>query len=532
MKKLFLLLLLPLWVHSQTNVKTIGPSSSGRYSGDGNPTFKVNVLNNSLYLNNLDGVVWNYTRYTSTTGKWTVASDSSAIRDIKGGASGVPGPAGPQGPVGPAGPQGIPGPAGAKGDTGAQGIQGIQGIQGPVGPAGPTGPMGPQGPPGSGSGGESPYIYVKPHGSQQTLAQAGIPTSNYPGITVTSSDMVDYANLQYAMYQQEQTGKPIVLIAKTYYVNRSIQSGKQHWYVVIEGNYAKIQTTNGDPFTVFGRPQPIDNGEANVMINAIWDIENLRIYGSNTQVGIEPGPTYGTEGSGSWFKSISANGLKEAIHLRFCLNADIFKPSAANCASGWIADMGNWPGATNSNSQSNNTRIYKPRFYGTGTQPFAIKYFAASGGVVDQPIVEGGGTLAAGIIFDGNNSSVVKDGNIINGYHFENVNGATEGAVKVRMSGRFGLDGFYGQYPTIIVDAAGAGNFELDVSNVVYAVGKNGKLFRNTNTGTTWTGGFNTWQNGAITNSNFPSLFEGTPPSLCGGVGCGSNKFKLFETPR
>lgn len=408
---------------------------------------------------------------------------------------------------------------------------GVPGQKGDPGTPGKDGVC-PSCPPTSGSSIETPFIYVKPYGSAATLSQAGIPTSNYSGFVVTSSDMVDWANLQQAVIDQEKTGKVIELIAKTYYVNKSIQAGKNQMYVVIRGNYAKISTTNSVAYTILGRPSPTDNGDANIMIQAIWNVENITFTGSNTQVGIEPGPTYGVEGSGSLFSQLQFNGLKEAIHTRFCLNADIIKPAFSNCVSGAIVDMGNWNGATNANSQSNNVRIYKPRWYGGGNQDAAIKYIAASGGIVDQPIVEGGGTLRVGIEYDGKGSTVVKDGSIINGYHFENVNGATEAALKVRfLGGRFKHDGYFGQYSTIVADLGSTGGYlEYDLTGMVYAVPKNNKLFRNS--GCTFTGGFNTYQSGAITNTNFKTLFEGTPVDICGGIGCGYNRYKIVETPR
>jgi len=457
----------------------------------GKPTIVAPTLG-SYSVDFTNKQVWRST--SKTTAQWTLETDTNIIKMYLGGRDGK---------------------------DGKDGINGRDGVC-------------PSCPPTSGGGStaETPFIYVKPYGSAATLAQAGIPTSNYTGFTVTSSDMVDWANLQQAVIDQEKTGKVIELIAKTYYVNRSVQAGKYQSFVVIRGNYAKIATTNSTAFAVLGRPSPTDNGDANVMIQSIWNIENITFTGANTQVGVEPGPTYGVEGSGSLFSQLQFNGLKEAIHTRFCLNADIIKPAFSNCVSGAIIDMGNWTGADNANSQSNNVRIYKPRWYGGGSQDAAIRYLAASGGVVDQPIIEGGGTLRVGIEFDGKASNVVKDGAIINGYHFENVNGATEAALKVRFAGgRFKHDGYFGQYSTIVADIGSAsGNMEYDLTGMVYAVPKNGKLFRNANS--TYTGGFNTYQGGAITNTNFKTLFEGTPVDICGGIGCGNNRYKIVETPR
>lgn len=520
MKKLLLLLLLiPALTFGQLDMKLI--SKGPVYTGTGTPT-RTGYNNTSLYLNLTDNSVW---VYNSSTLKWAKSVDQNQINFVIA-TVGPQGPAGPQGNpgqsiTGPVGPQGVPG-------ISVTGPQGPQGIQGPVGPVGPMGPAGS----GSGSSVETPYIYVKPHGSAQTLSQAGIPTSNYPGITVTVNDMVDYCNLQFAISTQSQNGKPIVLIQKDYFINRGLTAAKFHYYVMIQGNYARLNTTNADAFAILSKPSPVDNNEANIMAMSVWDIENLRLNGSLTQTGIEPGPSYGVEGNGSWFKSISANSLKTAMHLRFSLNADIFKPAATNCTTGWVFDMGNWPGADNANSQSNNGRLYRPRWYGGGIQDAAAKFIAVSGGITDQPIIEGGGTLRVGIEVDGKGSTVVKDNAIINGYHNENVNGMTEAAYKVTMlGGRAKLDGYYGQYPCMIVDAKSlTGNFEFEISNIYYARAKAGKLFKGSLV--TWIGGMNGYESGAITNANFPSLFSGTAPRLCGGIGCGYDMFKLDEFPR
>ena len=359
-------------------------------------------------------------------------------------------------------------------------------------------------------------VFVHPRGNGDVI----------PG----SSDTYDYRNLQKGIKWAQEQGRKLVLLGKTYYINRRLQVDKYNLYFNLDGNYATIKTTNSDPFVLIDRPVPTDNSDANVMINTIFNVENLKLEGSSTQVGIRPGPTYG-DGEGSYFKHIKGKGLKLVMDLEFCLNADIIKPSAVNCLNGWKVQFGQRWGGNNSNSQSNNVRIYKPRFYAPANAQYGIYYFGCSGGVIDEPIIEGFKT-DVGIYCDGNSSTVVKTFNIINGYHYECVNGSTTAALKVRLAGgKASLDGFYGQYPTIVADmGATIGYMEFEFKNMAYAVPLAGKLFNNE--GCTWEGEFSTYQSGAIKNSNFASLVKGVPVSLCGGDSCGSNRFKINEIPR
>jgi len=90
-------------------------------------------------------------------------------------------------------------------------------------------------------------------------------------------------------------------------------------------------------------------------------VDGVTFYGSPSQKGIEPGPGYGCT-----FTNLKFYGLGTAIHMRFSLHAKVNNCQAINCNDGFVADYGNWSGATISNSQSNHTqfegcRIYMPQ---------------------------------------------------------------------------------------------------------------------------------------------------------------------------
>jgi hypothetical protein len=134
---------------------------------------------------------------------------------------------------------------------------------------------------------------------------------------------------------------------------------------------------------------------------------------------------------------------------------------------------------------------------------------------------------------DGQSSTVVKDFTIRN-THFECTNGATEACIKVRMhSGIVTIEKVYGQYAAILADiGATVGYVTADISFISYWVPKNGKSFNNAgNVG--WI--FRSLENPFVTSTpstTVPTWFNGTVPSLCGGVGCGSNRFFYTGVPR
>lgn len=385
--------------------------------------------------------------------------------------------------------------------------------------------------------------------SQTTFAGAGYSQaqvdSGWPGIGAVTTDMIDWAAWQLAVIDACQNGKTIVAYGN-YYVNKSIQAEDFFESLVIQGGYAQIWTTNSTAYDVIGRPAPADNNEALIMTNSMIKITDLQIstlVPNNNQVGIELGPSYG-----SVYDGVRVVEMAEAIHLRFALNTTVRNCFAFGCDIGWTADMGDWTGATNSNSQSNVTTFTHCRAYMTGGD-YAFGIFAASGCEVNTCIIEGTQcenaidydalgsvnvynfsvsnihvecsfdseagaasstsntltvgshtfTVAAGLNFptgypirlssagNGYMEGTVTSYNAGTGGLVVNITsvpagaggpytnwaavimlGCTNAAVKIRgLAGIFSLDGAYGQYASILVDAeATLSNFNVHIAHV------------------------------------------------------------------
>jgi hypothetical protein len=361
-----------------------------------------------------------------------------------------------------------------------------------------------------------------------TFAQLGISQStintNYPGTGATVADNVDWAAWQMAVKSATLNGGSVKARGGIYYIgSKSITLEKYSKFFEIDGSYAKLISTGTAP--IFSRPSPTDNGDANTMVDLRCTFKNLVLKGTSSQIGIDIGPSYG-----AYYQNIMGETLFEAIHLRFALRTTVDNCFATNCVNGWVADKGNWAGATNFNSQSNHTTFRSCRYFGNGD--VAIKIIAASGCVVEDCIVEGF-QVRVGVEMDGQSSTVVKDFTIRN-THFECTNGATEACIKVRMhSGIVTIEKVYGQYAAILADiGATVGYVTADISFISYWVPKNGKSFNNAgNVG--WI--FRSLENPFVTSTpstTVPTWFNGTVPSLCGGVGCGSNRFFYTGIPR
>lgn len=364
--------------------------------------------------------------------------------------------------------------------------------------------------------------------ANQTFAQRGINqdtiNKNYPGINATTSDYVDWAAWQMAVKAASSAGGTVIAKGGTYYVgSKSIMLEKYSKYFQIDGSYSKLISTGTAP--IFSRPSPNDNSDANLMIDLRCTFKNLVLKGTSSQIGIDIGPTYG-----AYYQNIMGETLGECIHLRFALRTTVDNCFATNCNVGWVADRGNWSGSSNSNSQSNHTTFKSCRYFGAGDAAF--KVIAASGVVVEDCIIEGF-SVRAGIDFDGQSSTVVKDFTVRN-THFECTQGATEAFIKVRMgNGIVTIDKVFGQYGAILADiGATTGYITAEISHVSYWVFKNGKAFNNAGA-VGWILKYNENPlNTQTPTTTVPTWFSGTAVQNCGGPGCGSNRFYFLGVPR
>jgi len=173
--------------------------------------------------------------------------------------------------------------------------------------------------------------------------------------------------------------------------------------------------------------------------------------------------------------------------------------------------IGNWSGASGSNSQSNSTVVNSARYYMTNNTAIAHKIFSCSG-VWDRNLIIEGTDCSIGIDMDGNSSTVVKDHHI-EGLHFEVTNGAVIAAIRERMAGGIAtLDGAFGQYASVLMDAgASPGYISPKISNVPYWVPRASKYFNNAGT-CYWDVDWNDNMFDAI--NTIPLRFSGIPVTL------------------
>lgn len=382
-----------------------------------------------------------------------------------------------------------------------------------------------------------PYVTPDNYGAKNqliTLGELGMSqakiNSVYPGLGCTPGTTADAAAWRKALSKAATTGKMVIAFGTYFFGNDSVILPKFFRVITIYGSpYINVTGTNGSP--VFTRPRPTDNGDANMMIGAFVNIMGLQIGcqtgGLANRIGIDIGPTYN-----SMYTHVDCFSLAEAIHLRFALNTKVFMCEAQYCTIGWTADMGNWPGAGNANSQSNETTFEHCRFNASYNSDYAFGIYAVSLNVVQSCIIEGE-RVRVGIDYDSKGSTVVK-GMKIDNIHFECVNGATEAFIKARLSGgELTVSRIFGQYPAVMVDASSSGGTYpfVEVAYVQYWVPHpTGKYFKNT--GCNWALNYN--DNFSSSAADFKNMFSGTQPNYCPGPngGCGGNTYTALLTPR
>lgn len=426
MYKLILLLLLPFYLMAQN------PYRDEYYTYVGKPTFVAKTLN-ALSIDYTNRKIWRSTSVTYAS--WSSETNPNILNKYF--------PAG-GGTVGPQGPKGD------KGDTGATGAQGPQGIQGQSGPTGLTGPQGvcPSCPPSG--GGSFPFTVV--------IAAAGD----------------DRANIQAAINKNASDNIPVYLIGN-FDISGEITVNKTNYRLTMFMYGAKITASNNTAFTFFKRTMPVDNSDANIYINATFMLYGGELLGYQNQNGWDLGASYMSR-----YQDMSGQNLNEFIHLRFALNTTVENCKSTECINPFIADIGNWVGADNANSQSNHSTFNHCKAYMPPNGNVAFYSFACSGIVVSQSIIEGF-KCVNGIWFNSNNSNVVRDGTI-ESTHFECVNGASNAFIKLNYSaGVITINKIYGQYPALLLDAQGGEFTFVNVTAVPWFVSNAaGKLIKRT----------------------------------------------------
>jgi hypothetical protein len=221
------------------------------------------------------------------------------------------------------------------------------------------------------------------YGSPEVTVTPTPPPADGLAITVMPTGGDDRATLQSALDAAFIQGRPIALYGKIYKVSNTIWIEKDFRNLQIRGYGAEIQTMNNNTFTILKRRDPVDNNEAlNTMVNAMYHIDGLILYGTNAQIGFEPGPSYS-----STYENMVFLGLGTGMYLRFSLATDVRQMQFVNCVNGLIIGYGNWPLANNFNSQSNHTTATKIRCYMPSNGNVAIGVYACSGVEISHSMV-------------------------------------------------------------------------------------------------------------------------------------------------
>lgn len=260
--------------------------------------------------------------------------------------------------------------------------------------------------------------------------------------------------------------------------------------LVIDGNGSTIAPAIGNTLSQLMIRSASTQSEAlNTMQSQAFIFKNICFDGRGSGVGLDLAATYGSS-----IENCKFQALTEGLHLRFCLMTRVVSCLTVGISGiAFVADKGNWTGASNSNSQSNHTRFEQCRVFNSNGAYAAFALYAASGIVIDQCISEGSQPNYH-IFFDSQCSSVVKDFTMRN-THLES--SATVAGIKLRLSGGYArITGLYSQYDQILIDAEAASGYpHLYVEDVPWLTG--GTTFKTLGTAVIWS--FNeVWQGDTI----------------------------------
>lgn len=504
-KKLLLLLLLPYFVLAQTDVNKHGK----HYSGKGAPT-----SNNAAIFKNL---AFLDTYVNIETGEAYVYMGAVKLWQLQPNLFGT-------------------------GRDGRDGIDGRNGVDGKDGVC-------PTCPPTSG-GAMTGYKVHNPHlievagtiyvqGTNSQTATVASMAAAYPGSTfpIVSTDNYDWANLQYAIHLEQLSGKEIMIYGKFQIpTSKMWDLGKTNYRLVIRGTFAEIASYGSLVFngSVVGRPLPIDNADANQMIQAVYDIQNLTIIAQKQQVGFRPMPSYS-----SYFKSIRVKNASVGIKLEFNLNAVLELCDVSGSDSAFVITYGKDWGGTTANSQSNHTEVRHGHANGGSSGVLGkvgFGCYASSGVRFNDCIAEWFGFEKS---FDINflNSTVVKTGSIVNN-HAEGILGnrgcpSGDAYYFIRMIGTYVINNSFMQYAGCMINAGGSpGYLNLIIEQTPWKVATpDGKLF--VNAGNCWW--HFSWSEAFQNPNNFTQYWyvgafpggTGVATTLSGGFASGINKWSM-----
>lgn len=401
-------------------------------------------------------------------------------------------------------------------------------------------------------GGSDYFITPQLYGalnSTATFASLGINQSTinatYPGTGAVTTDTVDWAALQYAINESLSTGKALRTYG-VYYINKGlvVQPTGYETEWTWEGNGATVQSTNNNTFTLItvGTPTqqettPLLPTDAMWLVNNTYNISRLKVRIDTNQTGFNFGPSYSSQFSQLL---VFGNNGGTGIKAQFNLNATFSNCNIRGCLYGFRLSSGDtlWTSATTSNSQCNHTvfqncRISWQSLVVPGEIGFDI--VDSSGVGIYDSIIEGTKVKKGINLFS--QLTTVLTFNARN-VHYECTQGtAVAGSDEAffysrTLGGLFTLDNIYGQYTAILADtgiSSGGGSTTLRLSNTRFWIDKSGAAFNNAGN-TNYISDFN--DSIFFLSASWPGLVAGTAISLCGGIGCGNNKYSHYPIPR
>lgn len=288
----------------------------------------------------------------------------------------------------------------------------------------------------------------------------------------------DEVNLQKAIQWSQEQGRTLVTMAQKYYTTSTLKISKYDKEFIWEGGGITLVDVGGGSGAMIGCDIPTDNGDANIMVERHPVFKDIALEGSTGQIGIDIGPTYGAQ-----YLRIRAKNLNWAIYTRFGLMSLIEGCFATNCNNGWCFGIGNYSGATWSNSQSNSSIARMNRAY-MNNNGVAFRTEHSSGIIYEGNIIEGG-FVDIGYEMYAPNNTVVKDWTIRN-LHYEVLQTGSAAIYSRWAGGIITVDKAQSGHPAIMADIGSTpGYTQITVSNVPYWNPENGLIFIN-NVATSW----------------------------------------------
>lgn len=224
------------------------------------------------------------------------------------------------------------------------------------------------------------------------------------GVVNVNTDGYDQAALMYSFKLAGTLTRHVInLEPKYFYINRTIELPAVFEYLVVNGNFAFIQSTNSTAYALISRPQPANLADAQIQLNAkmAWYNINISATGS-VQTCFQPGPS-----TSSQFYSVNTfNGLYGMV-LEFTLDSKLVECENKNSVNGFYLKNDDCTGCDNANSNSNMTTIENCRAYQEGAGNIALRLDAIGGAYVKHFTCEGS-HYEYGIYVDGQNSTTTR----------------------------------------------------------------------------------------------------------------------------